>query len=167
MKLEHITRFFGFQAIAGGAARVVSSFIPWSPNNSWLETLYFFTDVNLLFGFIGFYLASADRLGRTGFAAFLTTAIGLVLVTGPDVRIFGVDIYEVSLAVVAIGIGLFSVNFVLRGYGSMFAPAAWLASIVTACFGIAVGFFDQALMLGGVFFGFGFIFAGLSLLQKR
>ena len=155
------------QAIAGGAARVVSSFIPWSPNNSWLETLYFFIDVNLLFGLIGFYFAGAERLGRTGFATFLLTAIGLVLVTGPDVRIFGVDIYEVSIAIVAIGISLFSMNYLLRVDGPMFAPALWLGSIITTLFGAAAGFFDQALMLGGVVFGFGFIFAGKALLKPR
>lgn len=167
MKLEKIARFFGYQAIVGGVARVASSFVPWSPNNDWLEAFYFFVDINLLFGLIGFYLANAERLGRTGFSAFLITATGIVLIIGPDGTSFGVDIYQAGLAIIALGIGVFSINFLLRGGGSMFAPAIWLMSIVAVFFGAAAGFADQAYAIGGVFFGFGFIFAGLSLLQRR
>ena len=167
MKIENILRVFGLFAVAGGAARVVSSFIPFSPNNSWLEALYLFIDVNLLFGLIGYYLASAEHLGRTGLTAFLIAATGIVLVTGPDVRIFEIDVYEASITIVALGIGLFSVNYILRGPGPMFAPAIWLISIVTAMFGAVAGFYDLAIMLSGIVFGFGFVFAGTSLLQRQ
>ncbi len=166
MKFEQIARFFGYQAIAGGVARVASSFIPWSPNNDWLEAFYFFVDINLLFGLTGFYLASAERLGRTGFTAFLIAATGIVLIIGPDGKSFGVDIYQAGVAIIALGIGVFSINFLLRGAGSMLAPVIWLFSIVAVIFGAAAGFADQAFAVGGVFFGFGFIFAGRSLLQK-
>jgi len=167
MNLDKIARFFGFQAIIGGATRVVSSFIPWSPNNDWLEAFYFFVDINLLFGLIGYYLANAERLGRTGFVAFLIAATGIVLIIGPDGTSFGIDIYQAGVAIIALGISVFSINFLLRGASSMFAPAIWLISIVAVFFGAAAGFTDQAFALGGVFFGFGFIFAGVSLLQRR
>lgn len=167
MKIENILRFFGFLAIAGGGGRVVSSFIPWSPNNAWLEAFYLFIDVNLLFGLIGFYFANAERLGKTGFAAFFIASTGIALITGPESTGFGIDIYQASLVIVGLGLAVFSVNFLLRGAGSMFAPAIWLASILTVLFGGAAGFADLAFMLGGVFFGFGFVFAGVSLLQQR
>ncbi len=166
MKIGQILRFFGVLAVVGGAGRVISSFVPWSPNNSWLEVFYLLIDINLLFGLIGFYLANAERLGRTGFGAFLIAATGIALIVGPESAGLGVDIYQASLVIVGLGIGVFSVNFLLRGGGSMLAPAIWLASILATMFGAAAGFADHAYTVGGVIFGIGFIFAGLSLLQR-
>ena len=109
---------------------------------------------------MGYYLASAETLGRTGFAAFLVSATGIMLIIGPDGKSFGIDVYQAGLATIAVGIGIFSINYLLRGANAMFAPAVWLLSIFAVMFGAVAGVADQAFIVGGVIFGFGFIFAG-------
>ncbi len=164
MKAERAIRIFGAMAVLGGGARVVSSFIPWTPNSVWLEAFYLFIDINLLFGLIGFYFTYGVRLGAAGLAAFLIAASGVALIAGPDGESFGVDIYQTGVMVIAIGLSGFSILLLLRRVRPFLPPVCWISSFVIGGLGGPVGFPDQAFVAGGILFGLGFLFAGLSVL---
>lgn len=162
MNAERVIRVFGVMAVLGGGARVVSSFIPWTPDSAWLEALYFFIDINLLFGLFGFYFTYGVRLGAAGFVAFLIAASGIAFITGPDGQSFGVDVYRSGVAVIAVGLGVFSLLLLLQKIRPFLPPACWVGSFLIAGLGGPVGFPNQAFVIGGVLFGLGFVFAGLS-----
>lgn len=151
-------------AVLGGGARIVSSFIPWTPDNTWLEVFYLFIDINLLFGLIGFYLIYGIRLGAAGLAAFLIAASGIAFITGPDGESFGVDSYQTGVAVISVGLGAFSLLLLWRRVRPFLPPACWIGSFVIGGLGGPAGFPEQAFFVGGVLFGLGFLFAGLSTL---
>ncbi len=151
-------------AVLGGGARVISSFIPWTSDNRWLEAFYLFIDINLLFGLVGFYFAYGIRLSAVGLVAFLIAASGIAFIAGPDGESFGVDVYQAGLVVIAVGLGAFSLLLLLQRVRPLLPPACWIGSFVIGGLGGPAGFPDQAFLVGGVLFGLGFLFAGLSTL---
>ena len=153
-------------AVLGGGARIISSFIPWTPDNTWLEAFFLFIDINLLFGLIGFYFTYGLRLGALGLAAFLIAASGIAIITGPDGESFGVDVYQTGVAVIAAGLSAFSLLLLLQRVRPFLPPACWVGSVVIGGLGGPAGFPDQAFLVGGVLFGLGFLLAGLSTLKE-
>jgi len=71
-----LIRIGAIAALVGGTLRFGSSFIPWVEGSVSLETLYFVTDVALLFGLFAIYLARAVRLGLLGLVGFAIAAVG-------------------------------------------------------------------------------------------
>ncbi|VAW07930.1 hypothetical protein MNBD_ALPHA05-1046 [hydrothermal vent metagenome] len=165
MTLAAILRNLGGLAIIGGALRIIAGFIPWQADVLWLEGLYLATDLCLLFGLVGFYLARGRETGLAGFGAFVIAASGIALIAGPDVPFLNIDIYQAGVSVIAIGLGVFSVLFLLRGLTPKAPPILWLASFVVSILGNVMGYGDQGFLAGGVLFGAGFIFAGLASLK--
>jgi hypothetical protein len=165
MTLAAILRNLGGLAIIGGALRIIAGFIPWQANVGWLEGLYLATDLCLLFGLVGFYLARGRETGIAGFGAFVIAASGIALIAGPDVTFLNLDIYQAGVSVIAIGLGVFSVVFLLRGLAPKAPPVLWLASFVVSILGSVIGYSDQGFLAGGVLFGAGFVFAGLATLK--
>jgi len=73
-----LVRPFGLAAIAGGALRVVDSFVPQALPADVLAVLYFTTDVFLLLGIAGIYLSRT--LGVAGVIGVLIFVVGILLV---------------------------------------------------------------------------------------
>jgi len=160
-----VTRIFGFCAIVGGALRIASAFIPWTPDVAWLEALYFAIDTSLLFGLMGAYFAHRVRLGVLGLVTFAIAATGIASIVGPDTTAFGIDTYQAGVAVISVGLSLLGVVMLFRRAGRPIAPLCWVASTAAGVGGGAIGHADLGFLAGGLLFGLGFVAAGLDLLR--
>jgi len=167
MRDQTLFRVFGVAAIVGGALRVGSAFLVWSPNDPWLEALAFVIDVALLLGLMGVYFAHRAGLGIPGFAAFALAATGIASIVGPDTVAFGIDTYQAGVAAISIGLSLLGIVMLVRRAGPMVAAACWIASTIVGVGGSALGQGELGLLPGGILFGFGFVAAGLSLGSPR
>ncbi len=164
MTYRILTIMGALAAIAGGAPRVISSFIPYSEGALGLELFYGMIDVFLLFGLFAVYLKSAEQLGWSGLISFLVAAIGLAGIVGPDPKLWGVDLYQLGSTVLMVGLsGLAAVmlwNRVLKQ-----AALYWLAAFAV---GILATLIDSSLTfaVAGMLFGVGFVSAGVALVLE-
>ncbi len=160
-----LVRVGAFAAVAGGALRVASSFIPYAANEAWLETLYGVIDLCLLFGTIAVYLAYAEELGLIGLGAFMVALAGLASIVGPDTVAFGVDFYVVGSVVFLLGLTALSAQMMRRGL--LLAPAVmWIAALVFSVAGAAMGQ-PLGVLAAGLLVGLGFLVAGVVVLRRR
>ena len=150
-------------AIAGGGLRIISTFIPYEAGSASLEALYGVIDLCLLFGLLGVYLATAEKVGLAGLGFFLVAMSGLASIVGPDAQAFGVDFYRAGALVFVIGLAGFSVQL-LRG--GMLAPSAMLWIVTLAC-SLASAFAPPMFIGAGVALGAGFAAAGYSVLRGK
>lgn len=162
-----LIRHGAIAALVGGTLRFGSSFIPWVEGSVPLETLYFVTDVALLFGLFAIYLARADRLGLLGLVGFVITAVGQAAIIGPDHVPFGIDVYAVGVQLIVGGLFLLGVDMLLKG-----AYPAWVAGVWIAVPFVSLGLgvldptpYGWGYFLGGILFSLGFVAAGLTLLR--
>jgi hypothetical protein len=167
MRDQILFRMLGIAAIVGGALRIGSAFLAWSPNDPRLEAFAFVIDVLLLFGLMGVYFAYRAKLGLAGFAAFALAEIGIASIVGPDTSVFGIDTYQSGVAAISIGLSLLGIVMLLRRAGPMLAPACWIASTIVGVAGSALGQGELGFLAGGVLFGLGFVAAGWSLASPR
>ena len=163
-----LLRVLGIAAILGGALRIVSAFIPWAPGQLWLEGLYLAIDLCLLFGLMGIYFAYRETLGVLGFAAFAVAETGIASIVGPDgvVPEWGVDAYQLGVATITVGLSLFAVALLATRSGAPWGPLCWLVSAVVGVGAFYSGEADIGFFAGGLFFGLGFVLAGLPLLRR-
>lgn len=168
MNTDQLFKLSGAAAIAGGLARVVSSF-NWLHDPLAREWLYTSIDVLLLFGLMGIYLARASKLGFLGLTSFGVSVAALSFIGGPDADPFGFSTYEQGAATLAIGMVGLSIAWVRTGERPLAAPLCWFGSV------LAVGIFGllpapmpgYGLVAAGVLFGAGFVSAGADLVTRR
>jgi len=161
-----VTGILGVCAIAGGALRIASGFVPWVPGVAWLEALYFAIDSLLLFGLMGVYFAHRGRLGVLGLATFAIAEIGIASIVGPDTTAFGIDTYQAGVAAISVGLSLFGVVMLIRRAGHVVAPLCWIISTLAGVGGSATGQAEFGFLVGGLLFGLGFVAAGWNLLRS-
>lgn len=164
-----LLRVLGAAAIVGGLLRIGSAFIPWAPDQVWLELLYLAIDVCLLFGLMGVYLAYRDRVGVVGFVAFAIAETGMASIVGPDgvVPAYGVDTYQLGVLVVTVGLTLFAIVQLVARAGPPWPPLCWIATMLVGVGWSFSGDPEMGFLIGGVLFGLGFVLAGLPLLARR
>lgn len=164
-----LLRVLGMAAVLGGVLRVVSAFIPFAPDQAWLEVLYLVVDVCLLFGLMGIYLAYRSRVGVFGFIAFAIAETGIASIVGPDgvVPAYGIDVYQLGVLVITIGLTLFAIVQLVARAGPPWAPLCWIASMLAGVGWSFGGNPEIGFLTGGVFFGLGFVLAGWPLLSPR
>jgi len=162
-----LIRLGAIAALLGGTLRFGSSFIPWVEGSVPLETLYFVTDVALLFGLFAIYLARADRMGLLGLVGFVIAAVGQAAIIGPDHVPFGIDVYGVGVQLIVGGLFLLGIDLVRKG-----AYPAWVAGFWIAVPFVSLGLgvldptpYGWGYFLGGILFSLGFFAAGLTLLR--
>lgn len=168
MNTDQLFKLSGAMAIAGGGARIASSF-NWLQDPVALEWLYTAIDVLLLFGLMGIYLVRASKLGFLGLASFGVCVAALSFIGGPDADPFGFSTYEQGAATLAIGLVGMSIAWVRLGERPLAAPLLWFASV------LAVGLLGMlpapvpsyGFTAAGVLFGAGFVSAGLDLVTRR
>lgn len=168
MNTDALYKLSGAAAIAGGLARIVSSF-GWRQDPVTLEWFYAIIDILLLLGLIGIYLGRADRLGFLGLASFAVSVAALSFIGGPDADPFGFSTYEQGATVLAIGMVGMSIAWVRTGERPLAAPLCWFGSVLAV--GIA-GMLpaptpSYGFMAAGILFGAGFVSAGAALLARR
>ena len=162
-----LIRLGAIAALLGGTFRFGSSFIPWVEGSVPLVTLYFVTDVALLFGLFAIYLARADRMGLLGLVGFVIAAVGQAAIIGPDHVPFGIDVYGVGVQLIVGGLFLLGIDLVRKG-----AYPAWVAGFWIAVPFVSLGLgvldptpYGWGYFLGGILFSLGFFAAGLTLLR--
>jgi hypothetical protein len=159
-------RFIGFGAVAGaigGALRIAAAFIPYVSETAWLEALYAACDLGMMFGLIGVYLATAERVGLAGLATFAVALAALASIVGPDSQAFGIDFYRVGAAAFALALATFAATLLVA---RVFAASAvfWIACAALGI--IASGTGNVPAFIGaGLALGAGFITAGVTLLR--
>ena len=163
VKVAMLIQFGAIAAVLGGVLRVVSSFVPYQPEQVWLEALYGVIDICLLFGLVAIYVASAERLGAVGFVLFAAALAGLASIVGPDAQMFGVDFYRAGALVFIVSLGGFSAQL-LRKKTLIASAVTWLAAL--AC-SVASPFLQTPLVLmgAGILLGAGYILAGYAVLR--
>lgn len=166
MTRDTLLRFAGASALAGGALRVLDSFIPYVADSAPHEALYLLIDLLFLFGLFGIYAARAERLGPVGLVGFLVAATGNALIVGPDTVFQGIDTYQTGAAIFALGLAVFALPLLWTRSLGRLAPVLWILTPVVSVAAGASGFGAQGFMAAGILFGLGFFAAGLELLRR-
>ncbi len=166
MNAPQLVRLAGLAAIAGGGARMFSAFALLSGIGR--EWLYTAIDVLLLLGFIGIYLARADKLGMLGLASFVIGVAALSFIGGPDADPFGFSTYEEGAATLLIALLGLSLAWVRTGQRPLWAPGCWFGSAIAAGVlgALPAPAPEYAFMAAGLLFGAGFVAAGVDLLRR-
>ena len=165
MRTQGLVRFGAAAAVAGGALRIASIFVPWQAEQAWLEAFYGVIDLCLLFGLLGVYLAHAEKLGVAGLVTFAVALAGLASIVGPDAQMFGVDFYRVGALVFLAGLAGLSVQMLLKRVLALSA-VLWIAALVSSLAGAAFQA-PLAIMGAGILLGAGYVVAGLGILRPR
>ncbi|MDP3738188.1 MAG: hypothetical protein Q8R02_12405 [Hyphomonadaceae bacterium] len=164
-RMHRLVRFGAAAGVLGGLLRIASGFVPYQPEQAWLEALYGVIDVCLLFGLLGFYLASAEKLGVAGMALFAVALAGLASIVGPDAQMFGVDFYRVGALVFLVGLAGLSVQMLLKR--QLVASAwLWIAALASSLAGAALQA-PLGILGAGMLLGAGYVLAGLMILRPR
>lgn len=159
-------RLSGAAALTGGALRMLSSLAVLGDPIA-REWLYTATDVLLLFGVIGIYLARAARLGFLGLASFAIAVAALSFIGGPDADPFGFSTYEEGAMTLAIAMVGLAIAWLRAGERPLAAPLCWFGSVIVAgVLGLLPAPLpDYGLTAAGLLFGAGFAAGGLDLLR--
>ncbi len=156
----------GFAALAGGLLRVVSAFIPFTPDHLILELFYGVIDVALLAGLVGLYIDKSEDFGLLGFAGFAAAFIGLAAIVGPDPVFAGIDTYQIGVLIIVSGLAVLSAQIIRTRCYPRFVAVLWLAAPAASIIGPALGLPAQGFVLGAIAFGLGFAVAGAALLRR-
>jgi hypothetical protein len=158
-----LVRVGAVAAVAGGALRIVSTFVPYTANSPGLEALYGVIDLGLMFGLVTVYVAGAEAVGLAGLGFFFVALAGVASIVGPDAPAFGIDFYRIGALVFVAGLAGLSVQLLRAGL--MRASAVlWL---VTFAASLATVVLPQAFIVAGLAIGAGYVFAGVELLRLR
>lgn len=162
--MERMVRWGAYCGMAGGALRIVTTFIPFHAGSGGLEAVYAATDLGMLFALIAVGLAAGDALGRIGFACWAVALAGLASIVGPDPVAFGIDFYRLGAGIFVLALGAMAVALLVR---QTMLPAAglWVASAVLALVGGATGTM-LAFATAGLVLGLGFLAAGWAMLSS-
>lgn len=160
-----LLRILGALAVLGGLARIAGALIPYS-EQVWLAWFYLMTDALLLFGLMGIYFAYRNQVGWFGFVSFAIAELGIASIVGPDTIVNGFDTYMLGVAVITVGLTLFSFQLLVRRL-SWPGPVCWLASTAIGVGLGAIGRVDEGFFAGGILFGAGFVLAGAALWSPR
>ena len=155
-------RLAGACAIAGGLLRIAAAFAPGHVPEGWTQPLYLATDILMTFGLLGVYARWRDDLGWSGFAGFVLSIVGVMIV-----RTYGGEAQGY-----AIGAALWSIGMLLIGGSNLFgggmpklASWLWVGSFVVGALGVVVRDRTNSLVIAGVAFGAAFVVAGLGLMR--
>jgi drug/metabolite transporter (DMT)-like permease len=140
---RHIARLGGAAAMIAAFLRAVGSFLPSARETPALAGLYLMTDVLILLGLIGWYLAQRRRLGPRGLLGFVLSVVGVVVIRSNG-DFPGIDTYSIGAPLLVIGL-------------LVLAASAWRASLMGA-------WVPAALVVAGVLGPVGYLAPGVSAL---
>ncbi len=150
--------------IAGGILRIVSAFIPYAPDQAWLEALYGAIDLGMMFGLLAAYLFAAEAVGTVGQGGFVVALAGLASIVGPDAHAFGIDFYLLGSAIFMLGLAALAVQLARRRV-MIVAGALWVVAAAAAVI-FALTALRPALALSGVALGLGYVAAGRAIIAR-
>lgn len=156
-------RLAGAAAMFGGGLRIATAFVPWDSSSAVLELLALKIDLLCLFGLVGIYLANRARAGFVGLLAFVVAASGIASIVGPDTMAFGIDTYQIGVAVIVFGLAIFGLTVIRGALPLRIAGLCWILSLAIGHVGALAGYSSEAFLIGGILYGAGFVAGGLSL----
>lgn len=163
MQIQTLYRLSGFSALIGGLLDMCAHAIPYTENSAPLEAYYAVTDILLMFGIFGLYLAHAQKTALLGFIGFVITATGIGSIIGPDAIMFDTNFYEVGITAVTIGVLIYSISL-FRAKILTPTAIAWLLMAVIGIAGSALGF-ALSFKIAGILFGLGFVLGGWKMVK--
>jgi hypothetical protein len=141
MSSTNLIRLGGIAAIIAGILRGINSFLPANLPSVTIEILYLITDIFILFGIMGIYGFEHQESGLWGFFGFLLAIVGTGIIIGPDGSIGGVNMYPIGSLILAAGLTLLAVCWVLStivGFIGYFSPGLNLLFVISGViFGIS------------------------------
>lgn len=162
----------GVAALIGGVLRLISTFLPYTPGDADLETLYNIIDLFLFAGTIGIWFgwAQLENIILEGLKRFalLLTAFGFLAILGPDWFLAGQSVYLLGSSVIAIGLFLMALVMIISGEPRFFLVRYFFLAVLTVP--LIAPYLDQeaaGFMIAGLMLGFGYVFAGLSLIFRK
>ncbi|MBI3675679.1 MAG: hypothetical protein HY243_03585 [Proteobacteria bacterium] len=162
MRDETLCRLSGTAAIVGGLLRAANGFAANILSDDILQLVYFATDVVLIFGLAGIYLQARAQVGWFGFAGFVATVIGLLMVRSG--ALFGG--YQAGASAALLGTVLLGGIMLAKRY-SIAAPALWIASFALALAAALKPGMGWTAIIAGAVYGAGFVLAGTKLFGKK
>jgi hypothetical protein len=162
MKDATLFQLSGFSAIAGGVLRVANASLAGALPSNALQFIYFATDVLLIFGLIGIYLAARAQIGWAGLAGVVAAIIGLLMVRSGD--LFGG--YQTGAAVSLLGTALLGLAM-FAGRQARTAALLWLASLAFALVSVVVPGLGLAAIVAGALYGLGVALAGITTAKTK
>ncbi len=160
MTYRSLLGFGAFMAVAGGALRIISAYIPYVDGLVWLEFLYAVIDLLLLTGLVASYLSVALQLGWLGLITVFSAATGFASIVGPDPVRWGVDFYMLGAAVIAVSLAVLAVQLLWLGTMKQ-AALYWLAALASGLLSLLASS-PFAFSVAGMLLGLGFVAAGLD-----
>lgn len=152
--------FFALAATTSGAVRMLMAFMPWQDENTMLEILAALIDAGFLFGLIGLYLRTADRIRTVGAVGFFLAFVGIASILGPDPVFLGINLYQTGSGIAAAGLASLSAHWLFSGTGPTLSAILWIGAALIGAWTI---YFPILFMPAGFLFGAGFMTAGLWL----
>jgi len=153
--------------IAAGILRGVGSFVPstTSPAAA-VQLLYLLTDICILFGFIGWFVAIHQPVGVWGFVAFVLAVLGILLIRSsaafPDVAMYPLGALMLEVGLNALAVAAWKAHWL-----PAWVPSLLLLSVIAGVASYASSDLSWLLAVSGVLFAIGTAGIGLSLRPLR
>ena len=142
--------------------RAVGSFVPAAPETTALAGLYLVTDVFILLGLIGWYLAQHQRLRLWGLLGFVLSVVGVAVIRSNG-ALPGVDTYSIGAPLLVIGLIVLAATAWRAGLMGAWVPGALLVAGVLGPVGYLAPGVSALFAVSGLAFSVGFGGAGTYL----
>jgi hypothetical protein len=159
---QHVARLGGAAAMIAAFLRAIGSFLPAAPVTTALAGLYLVTDVFILLGLIGWYVAQHQRLGLSGLLGFVLSVVGVVVIRSNG-AFAGTDTYSIGAPLVVIGLLVLAATAWRAGLMGAWVPGALLVAAVLGPVGYLAPGVSVLFAASGLAFSLGFGGAGTYL----
>ena len=157
-----VARLGGAAAMIAAFLRAVGSFVPAAPETTALAGLYLVTDVFILLGLIGWYLAQHQRLRLWGLLGFVLSVVGVAVIRSNG-ALPGVDTYSIGAPLLVIGLIVLAATAWRAGLMGAWVPGALLVAGVLGPVGYLAPGVSALFAVSGLAFSVGFGGAGTYL----
>jgi hypothetical protein len=159
---RHLSRLGGASALIAAALRAVGSVVPSAPETTTLAGLYLVTDVFILLGLIGWYVAQHERVRLSGLLGFVVSVVGVAVIRSNG-GFPGVDTYSIGAPLLVIGLIVLAASAWRAGLIAAWVPGALLVAAVLGPLGYLAPGWSPLFAASGLAFSVGFGGAGVYL----
>ena len=159
MTRRHLVRFGGGAAIIAAVLRAVGSVVPASSESAALASLYLVTDLFIVLGLTGWYIAQHEHVGVQGLLGFVLGVVGVCLIRSSG-SFPGMDLYSIGAPLLVIGLIVLAASAWRAGLMAVWVPAALLAAALIGPVGYLVPGASALFAASGLAFSIGFGGAG-------
>ena len=129
MTTRHLSRLGGAAAMIAALLRAVGSVVPSAPETTTLAGLYLVTDVFILLGLMGWYVAQHERVRLSGLLGFVVSVVGVAVIRSNG-GFPGVDTYSIGAPLLVIGLIVLAASAWRAGLMAAWVPGALLVAAV-------------------------------------